>query len=255
MPVTQTTAYQTAEDVLNLARALINDARIAGGDVLTDNAPFTFLYLNAAYHQVQFALATAGVETFVKEAILNDIPASTSTDTGAQVYVSDSGTFDGTTLNATPQLPVDLIVPLRIWERKNATSPNTNTFVLMNQKSDGLPTTTLGATLDMWEWRYDGIYMPGATQANDLRVRYHAALPDMSATSDPVQIRGVDNAMALLVAAAFALARGAPQAVAFEQAADRMIERMRLLTSRREFHAPLRASWDNPPPASQTRGT
>jgi len=237
MPVVATTAYGTAAGVLNLARALVNDARIAVGDVLIDAAPFTFQYLNAAYHEVQFELANNGVETFVKEFILVNLPAVAATDPSVQVVINDTGTNNGTQSFASPQLPTDLLVPHRLWERQNGSGEN---FIPMVQQKGGLKSVKQGPRLLVWEWRFDGLYTPGATQANDIRLRYEAVLADLAATTDPVQIRGAQNVMAYFVAAMFANARGSPQAKAFDDAGSHALEQMFSRSARRQQHTPHR---------------
>jgi hypothetical protein len=237
MPVIPSSGYGTAEGVLNAARALVGDARIAGGDVLTDSAPFTFQYLNTAYHHLQFELAVNGIETFIEEALLLNVPAVAAQDASVQVVINDTGTNNGTSGFAAPQLPTNLLVPLRLWERQNGSAED---FIPMNQPKDGLPSVLQAFRFLVWEWRYDGIYLIGATQANDLRLRYEAVLNDLSATTDPVLIRGSQNVLAFLVAEQFATARGSPQAVSFGQAAERALEQMFLRASRRQQHTPHR---------------
>jgi hypothetical protein len=237
MPVLPSSAYGTAEGVLNAARALVGDARIAAGDVLTDSAPIAFRYLNTAYHHVQFELAVNGIETFIKEAILLNVPAVATEDASVQVVINDTGTNNGTQSFQSPQLPTDLLVPLRLWERQNGSSES---FIPMNQPKDGLRSALQTNRLMVWEWRYDGIYLVGSLQANDLRLRYEAVLNDLVATTDPVLIRGAQNVLAFLVAEQFSTARGSPVAASFGQAAQRALEQMFLRASRRQQRTPHR---------------
>jgi hypothetical protein len=230
--------YPTAEEVLNRARALINDARIAGGEVLTDNVPASFQYLNSAYERVQHELAAAGIETFEKEAIMTNVPAVVSQDASVQVSITFTGTNNGTTTSPSPVLPADLLVPLRLWERQNGSS---EVFVPMVQPKDGLRSAVQSSRLQVWEWRQDGIYLIGSTQANDIRIRYEAELSDLAATSDAAGILGAKSALAYAVAFEFAVAHGAQGAASdFQQLYADALERMKLRSSRRQQHTPHR---------------
>jgi hypothetical protein len=230
--------YATAEDVLNRARALINDARIAGGEVLTDNVPASFQYLNSAYLRVQHELAAAGIETFEKEAILTNVPAVAQQDASVQVSITFAGTNNDMTQSPSPALPADLLVPVRMWERQNGSGES---FIPMVQPKDGLKSVLQTNRLLVWEWRADGIYTPGALQANDLRLRYEAELTELSGTGDTIGILGGKSAVAYALAEEFATAHGAPgPAAAFQQLYSDALERMKLRASRRQQHTPHR---------------
>jgi hypothetical protein len=224
------TAYQSAEDALNLARSLVNDAYIAGGYILTDAAIATFPQLNQAYVWLQDELINNGIETFVREAVLTPLGADTSTDPNTLVSLTDNGYFDGVTQNAAPQLPVDLLVPLRLWERQTGTTQN---FVEMRPSNDGIPNSTPQGRFRLWEWRTDGIYMRGCNQTNDLKIRYDARLPELKVGTDPILIRGSYHILANLLAAQYANSRGSALAANFSAAADSMIVQMCIRSSRK----------------------
>jgi len=63
-----------------------------------------------------------------------------------------------------------------------------------------------------WEWRTDGVYFIGATQDNQIRMRYNSAYPDLTGPNDVVLIRGAQEAIAYPTAGLAGLARGAPLA-------------------------------------------
>lgn len=235
MPVIQTTPYDTATQVLNLTRSIINDAaQSISGAILTDTAPYTMELLNAAYRDLQHELINSGVETFSKESILLNVLAintAVSGDPSAQVYVSYTGYNDGVATYANPVLPVDMIVPLRLWERQNGT---TEDFVQMDPVNDGLPSSSQTARLRLWDWRGDAIYMPGAIQANDLRLRYAAYLADLTSGSSLVMILRSKNALAYFTAAQFAAARGSPAADALRATGLEFVKQMTVRTSRKK---------------------
>ena len=78
MPVIQSSGYGSASGVLGLVRALLDDAAVSTGDVFTDAVLLPFV--NSAYHQVQFGMANAGVETFIKDNVVLTVPAVTAVD-------------------------------------------------------------------------------------------------------------------------------------------------------------------------------
>src|SRR6185312_8237370 len=119
MPVS-TAPYPSAELVLNLIRAAINDmgtATGAAGNLFSDVQPYTFVFLNSAYRELFAVLRKNGWETAKKEIILSTVPLVTSPDPGIQVVVNFDGCNNGTSNFPTPFLPPDVIIPLRLWER------------------------------------------------------------------------------------------------------------------------------------------
>src|SRR3989442_15823204 len=76
----------------------------------------------------------------------------------------------------------------------------------------GLPSQPQGSQLLFWEWRTDGLYFLGATQDNQVRIRYQKALPDLTDGSTTILIRNAQDAMAYFTAAMAGKARGSPLA-------------------------------------------
>lgn len=238
MPVVPSTAYGTVEGALNLARALVNDMIVSSsGEILTDTAPFTFPLLNDAADYVQKELMNRGMNTFVKETILASVlPIAVSpADPGAQVNISDSGYFDGVANHASPVVPFDLIVPQFLWERQTGTQ---ELWVPMQQVLDGLPAVVQNARLGIWEWREDAIFMPGATQSEDVRLRYESETLSFQTTTDVILIRGINSAFANRLAYKFLLSRGSPIAATFSAEADKCILQLATAYSRQKQRVP-----------------
>jgi len=59
----------------------------------------------------------------------------------------------------------------QLWERANGSSDDFVEMVDLSQHG-GLPSRAQGLTLNIWEWRGDGIYFLGATQDTQIRLRY-----------------------------------------------------------------------------------
>jgi hypothetical protein len=200
------------------------------GDVFTDAVLIPLL--NTAYHQLQFGLANVGVETFIKDDVVLTIPPTTAVDPSLQVIVNDTANQSSTT-SPTPPLPTDLLVPLRLWER---TTGSSEVFVPMVQKKDGLPSESQQVRLRYWEWRTDGLVFLGATQSNDVRMRYEVIYADIVQGSDPIQIRGAQDALAFYTAALAAKSRGSPLAADFQAAGEEAFRRMSVRAVRRQQH-------------------
>lgn len=244
MPIVAGSAYATAEDILTLARAILNDAEVPGGDVLTDTAPFSFPFLNAAFRRVQIELAAVGGETFTSVAWLIALPQMPTIDPEGRIVVNNAGTQIlypngvGNLTYTTPQLPIDLVLPLRLWERQT----NTTNFTgpAMAQPNGGLLNMTQQSFLVDWEWKSDGIWFRGAVQVQDVKVLYEKQLKQLAATTDPVPIRGVNNAAAFFLAEAFAASRGGMNAPSYKEAATEEISLLKAISARRRQRKQVR---------------
>lgn len=225
MPVVQTTAYATVEGTFKLARALVNDMLLdQAGEILTDAAPFMFPLLNEAADYFAGQLENHGVKTFTKETVLTPIPACHfpamplgATDPGQQVNISDVGYFDGSAQHYPPQLPTDMIAPQVLWERATG---QIESWKEMTEYPDGLPSITQGQRLACWEWRTERIYMPGATQTNDVRMRYEGETAQFATVNDTIMIRRSQSALANYLAALVVNARNPMAAASCSAAGD-----------------------------------
>jgi len=209
MPVVSTTAYDPAEDALNLARSLANDA---AGAVFSDAVLIPFL--NSAYRALQRELAESGVSVLVSQVDI-DLPLTNGL---TNTVISDV---------SAPQLPTDLLAPHQLWEQPTGSS---DIFSRMEKITGGLPNFQPAPRLRMWEWREDTIQLIGSTQETTVRIRYEKSLPAIVLGTDPLQIRSSIDPLAYAVAAMAARSRGA-QALAAdmfalaENAAEKLIER------------------------------
>lgn len=239
----QSAAYPTIEQVMVLARSIVNDAFQNGaGRILTDNAAFTVPYLNSAIRWLQDLIANSGVSSNIKDnfLMLNIAPVP-SPDPSVQVVIGYTGYTIGTETFSAPALPPDLLVPLTLRERASGTAEN---FITMHSPQEGLPSCVQGAVFGMWEWRTDGIWMIGATVARDLQMRYEARLPLIGANANfataSAGIRDSTDALAYRVAWMYATARGAAQApeleLAAEKAAQQIVMRYARKDQRIQFH-------------------
>ena len=131
------------------------------------------------------------------------------------------------------ELPTDLLVPIKMWERAAGTSGK---FAEMTDltRHGGLPSRAQDVSLSVWEWRADGLYFVGATQDTQIRLRYAKAYPDMTDSTSPVLIRNAQEAIAYATAALAGWARGSPLAQKWDDAASDAIEDLVVQAVRRE---------------------
>src|SRR5215472_3929853 len=180
MPVVGTTAYNTAGQITALVRSLLNDA---AGNLFTDAVLLP--YVNSAYRKAQRALSNVQSGSFLTDDVLLVVPAVATVDASAQVSITDA--------TAPPnQLPTDLLVPVKLWERRNLSGDD---FIEMTDLTDhdGLPSEPQAQTLRYWEWRADGIYFIGATQDTQIRLSYQKSYPDFTDATSPVLIRNAQE--------------------------------------------------------------
>lgn len=214
MPVGPSSAYTNLSAINTLARALLNDA---AGNTFTDQLLIPFAQM--AYRRINKSLGNIKSATYIQDNVLLIVPAIAAVDASAQVSITD----------ATPppnQLPVDLLVPLKVSERA---SGSTDDFQEMTDMTDeaGLPSQPQSTQLMYWEWRMDGLYFIDATQDTQIRLRYQATLGDVTSPVASVLLRDGQNTMALFTAAMAGLSRGSPLAGSYKTQGDDALESMK----------------------------
>lgn len=236
MPV-QTVPYDSAENVLQLARTMANDAALSiAGNILSDTQPYVFVMLDGAYRYLRKLLTANGVNTFSKYAIVTGLTAVQApggiVDPTIQVQLSYTGYNDGVTNHNPPVLPPDLLEPLEIWERQSGTQ---NRWNVVAPASDSINTSTQTATFGEWDWETDILYLPGATLSNDLKIKYLYKMPMLTDPTSVVLIKDSMEALAALFVSAAARSRGG-QAVAadYDLQGRNFVKLMVSQTARRE---------------------
>lgn len=220
MPVVVSSAYNTAGQITSLVRSLLNDAQ---GNLFTDTVLLP--YANSAYRKLQRALGNTGAGGFLSDDTLL-VVAAAAPGASLQTSLTDA--------TAPPnQLPTDLLVPLKLWERPDGSSDDFVEMVDLTRHG-GLPFRVQDSTLSVWEWRADGIYFLGATQDTQIRLRYLKAYPDLTDSTSPVLVRNSQEAIAYATAALAGWARGSPLAAKWDDAASDAIEDLVVQAVRRE---------------------
>jgi hypothetical protein len=226
MSVSPQQPYPNAEQVMNRARAFVNDAFQGGaGRILKDTAPFSVEYLNSALEELAQRIRNRGVITLEYDNyILTPLTALPAPNPAIQTYVGFNGYFDGTKLNKVPFLPGNCLQVLEVWERQTGSGLP---FQPMKQARP-LYSANQSTYFHVWEFRQDRINLRGSTVTEDLRIRFTASLGAIApATAEnpwsnvTIQILASVNALAKLVAYNYALARGAQAAATMQTDADK----------------------------------
>jgi hypothetical protein len=226
--VTQS-AYPTCGQVMNRARAYVNDSYRGGaGRILTNQASLSVECLNGAFEELSDKIGNNGGITLIKDnVILTPIPALPQPDPAVQIQITYNGFFNGVEMLSGPVLPSDCRAPLKLWERQFGSGLP---FVPMTQPMEGLPSAFQGQWLRFWEYRQDAICLCGSTITEELRLRYETRFPVIAPDSpdDDWQNTEIDilssvNALATIVAYNYARARGSPGAAIMQADAEKMM--------------------------------
>lgn len=215
IPPTSAPPYDTATDVLNAARARLNDdiktLLPTGGKLLANNQVFSQQVFNTAWRKFQEALSNWGYSRLRRTAIIQALPQGGTLDPGIPAWLDWTGYYDGANFwPGQPAAPSDMILPIRIEERQTGTNA---TFCQMENVVEDLPTWQKCNRNGFWHWEDDKIFMPGAQLSVDLRIRYNFFLPDIEDIgtdpwfSLPVPITHCTDSLSLYVCAELARAR------------------------------------------------
>lgn len=239
MPVIPTAPYDTIDVALNIARGYANDQGLstAGSPLqLGDTAPSTFTLLNAGWRMLQRVMTNYGLGTFVKTTIISSCPVNGSTDPGLQAYISFTGYFDGVQMHPDPFLPPDMLGPLRLRERQSGAQ---QTFQQMYPTNDGLPQRKAVIWFRDWNWENDVINLVGATQVNDIDLRYNSWLPDLTPDneglgSNQIPLLRCADILGAYTAAAFGASRGSQAVPTLMGIGDAGIKQLALTQARQK---------------------
>ncbi len=226
-PPSPAVPFDTVDVAMDSARAALNDCPLAlSGNLLANTQPYAQQTYTDAWKRFQRDMAQYGEPACTEEFISPSLPPVANIDPWTQVYLGQAAYFDGQNFWEPPSvnlLPQDLIIPLHVGERLGGTI---QLFTEVIPCDNGVPKGPKTTLLRYWEWRSAGpgngnaIFMPGATVARDIYVRY-ASLLAAAVTVGPTQwyqqpipILNVADVLGLYIAAQFAFSRGSEQAKA-----------------------------------------
>ena len=251
MPVIPTSGYSTLAAILPEVLKCLNDA---SGNLWTiptvgnTTVPAGFINLipsmNLAYRKIQANLANIGSPTFITDEKLFVVPAVLVIDPSIQVIINEA--------TAPPNnLPSDLLVPSKLWERQNGSVDNFQPMTDLTDKG-GLPSQAQGSSLMMWEWREDGLCFIGATQDRQVRMRYVKQLPALSDEASQLLIRNCRSSFVYFTSAIELASRGSPLAEKWDAAGNDALEVVMNRETRKSQGQPTRRrpfssrSWQGP---------
>jgi len=203
---------------------------IGTGAIYTDSVLMP--YLNLALNKLNRKMQNISNPTYIKDNVFLVVPAVASPDPSVQVVINDATPpYNG----QNNQLPTDLLMPLKIWERPEGSSDD---FFLMTNLTDGggLPPQPQGQTLEAWEWRTDGLAFIGATQDTQIRLRYVYVQPDVTDGTSVLGGRDIRMPVALWTAAAAGKSRGSPLADGYQAEGDDLMEELLNTATRQMQH-------------------
>lgn len=191
MPVGGQGSYPSLNTIANLVRTLVNDDQAGAtgtpgeGQILTDSSVTLQNLMNSAIRDTYRDCRIMNQRALIKDnyILLGLPPVNSSLGAGVmnpsvQVAIQFAGYFDGLQMWPNLTLPSDMILPLEMWERQSGT---TNPYAPMRQSTTAIAPVNQGPWLSTWEWRTDGIWMRGAIQPRDVRLRYVCTFADLAA--------------------------------------------------------------------------
>jgi hypothetical protein len=178
--------YPSLQSIGDLFRASINDTMNnttgtgvgtgnQAGLIMSNQNPDLVTFMDEAIPEIFSDLRNVGdPELILDNYILEGIPALQVQDPTVQVGLNYAGFFNGYTWSNLWTLPIGLTKMLAMWERQSGTN---NSFSPMRPAPFGIGGGLQGLYMGLWELRGDTIWMPGATQALDLRIRCRIGYP------------------------------------------------------------------------------
>jgi hypothetical protein len=253
VPSFQEANFPTIEEVMDLARSIVNDmypgSNGAHGRILTDDAAFTPSYLNSAFRTVQRKLRNEGARfPIVDGFIIYGLPPVVAANPGVLVSVGFNGYNNGTQVYGALKLPSDCVNVQVVRQRQTGSNLN---FAEMIPAQGGLPSGYQNNWLGMWEWRAYQIFMNGSLVQQDISLRYTQGQPPLNAPAadfadTAINIQDSQEALAYWIALQYGHARGAsPTAMTyaqqkFDEAIDDMasefVRQQQNITYRRESY-------------------
>ena len=193
MPTGGQNNYPSLMEIANLVRSFVNDDKRGAtgtpgeGQILVNSGVTLPNFMNSAIREFYREIRIMGQPTLIKDnyILYGLTPVNSPLGVGVanpavQVSLQFVGYFDGLGFNPNLALPADLILPMELWQRQSINAPSMNPFGPVNQATGALQPRMQNIWLGEWEWRTDGLWMNGATQLIDIRLRYIATYVDLA---------------------------------------------------------------------------
>jgi hypothetical protein len=203
--------------------------------------------LNTLYRELQDRLISRGVETFNKYWYVVGIPPANTSNPSYQVYLDYVGYFDGNQVWPNWRLPPDCLKPMELWQRQTGN----NFWTRMTCVADAISTRPIVPFFNVWDYQTDILYLPPASQSNDIKIKGLCYAPDITTVNSPVLVARCQSALALRLCERVSGQRGGLEMMAAwnkqaEAAEDMIVNR----TARKEsyqafFRIPFRGRRSN----------
>lgn len=240
MPIAPSTPYDTAEYVLELARSISSDAGTANGlagDILADSQPYVFPILTKVYRDLQDELISGSSEIMSKYGFLLGLEPTAFDNPRINVLVTYSDYIYGPqpgNVDSDIALPPDMIKPLELWE----CIAGQQHWVPMKQAADSIASRPTTSRFRIWDFQNDQLILPGASETNDLKIKYLCCFPDLTAPDSPVMILRSQTFLACQFIAEVAAMLGGEEArMDFQARADTAKKAIINRTARKEAYA------------------
>lgn len=178
--------YPSLQAIASLFRASVNDTfnsttgtgtgtGNSAGLIMSNQNPDLLTFMDSAIYEVYSDLRNVGdPELILDNYILTGLPALTQQDPTVQVALSYAGFYDGFQWHPQWTLPIGMNRLLAVWERQSGT---TNGFSPMKSAPFGIGGGWQGIYMGSYEMREGMLWMPGALQSVDLRIRCRIGYP------------------------------------------------------------------------------
>ena len=250
MPVIQANPFDNAQYILNIAVANSGDAggpQGLAGNILNVNQPYVITMLSERYRYLQDRLIAGGVETFSKYGHIYGITPTQTGNPRTLVTISALGYWDGQQVWPGITLPPDLIKPLEMWECQTGGTA----WVPMIQAADSISTRSTSYRFNIWDFENETLFLPGASQQNDIKMKYLCYAPDITGPQSQIMILHAQTALAaLMIEAASLMLGGIESAAVWHTRANDAINQIINRTARKEAYA----SFHRIPFRSRSRG-
>lgn len=186
-------------EIADLVRSFVNDDKKGAtgtpgeGQILVNSGVTLPNFMNSAIREIYREIRIMGQPTLIKDNyILYGItPVNSPLGVGVanpavQVSLQFVGYFDGLGYNADLALPADMILPLEVWQRQSINAPSSMPFGMIPEATGALSPRMQNIWMSEWEWRTDGLWMNGATQLLDLRMRYIATYANLAQSAPTI---------------------------------------------------------------------
>jgi hypothetical protein len=238
MTTVPSTPYDTADYVLELARSISADAATENGlagDILASTQPYVFPMLTKIYRDLQDELISGSSEIMNKYGFLLELEPTAFDNPRINVTVSYLGyTYGFNQIDPDITLPPDMIKPLELWECISGQQA----WVPMVQAADSLSSRPTTGRFRIWDFQGDQLILPGASQTNDLKIKYVASFPDLVDGDSQIYILRSQTFLACqLVSEVAAMLGGLEMAADFEKRAIKGKTAIINRTARKEAYA------------------